>query len=186
MCDGGENKKQNWHIMMHDGFFPTCSYSMTEDLHELKVGMVYMWLDSLDKPSEVYKSEDEALIKSALNLSNSEPKDMLNMNNSYTTHDCERGHYFSSDKTMHDETMEGIEDSMNDQLENGAKLTELHQFGGLFDRVKEVVDLYTGDLAIESDLCSCDATLADAILHHFNGVSMATSREVDHIVDQVV
>ncbi len=169
---------------------------ITEDLHELKVGMINTWLDSLEVGPDVYKSEDESpILPTVLDLSDSEmegesPDIDSSAASRHSCCSCENSH--PRESCSDSVNIKGIWHSMSERLDEGLRPVELPQFGGLFDHVRQVIDLYMGKLALESDSCSRDSALADAILQHFNSTkanvirNAETLRKVDRIVNQVV
>ncbi|KAK0228953.1 hypothetical protein IW262DRAFT_1456167 [Armillaria fumosa] len=161
---------------------------MTEDIHELKVGMINTWLDSLEVGPDVYESEDESPIQQTVpDSSNSEMEGDSHRMRSAAT--FQRGYGADPDSCIL--ASEEIWQSMSREMDSGVKPKELSHFGGLFDQVKQVIDLYTSELATISDSRSWDSALADAILHHFDNSEENQQRvkillDVDRVVDQVM
>ncbi|KAK0230566.1 hypothetical protein IW262DRAFT_1453467 [Armillaria fumosa] len=139
----------------------------TEDIHELKVGMINTWLDSLEVGPDVYESEDESPVQQTVpDSSDSETEGNSHRMGSAAT--FQRGYGADPDSCIL--ASKEIWQSMSREMDSGVKPKELSHFGGLFDRVKQVIDLYTSELAMISDSHSQDSALADAILHHFDNL----------------
>lgn len=136
--------------------------------------------------------DDPPKLQSVMESSDSETEDNIDSDEDGANTECGTCNCSDHDFNFCDD----INDTtFHEELEQGTEPARLPQFHGLFDRLKEVMESYTGEVMTHEESQAQDATLADAILHHFNKpVLSEASRDhrtenlwkIDEIVDQVL